>query len=814
MKFPLFFKKKNQPLPEDIVKEHFQCSFNVFSKHRFSEEEAADYACYQDKSAFYLKINKEDCFAWTIQNYYQYDNFHLEADLSFEKNQGYASQGFILRYHDNENFYYFLVSSKGYFRFDLVFNGNPIPLIDWTVCKFFTQDFKLEVLCDGPHFSFFLNENWLADCYDSTLTEGNIGYAGQNYHENQLALLEMKKINLESRITQLEKISLHLSRDIVPGAEGQLELAKTWYSQGAHSAAVSVLNALFMRKDYSPNAEAYLLLARCLMQLKLYKEAEEALESALKISPEKEELILEKAGLLYISNQFLRLRDFLQNLPQNLQEMAPVSNLLGHAFFSLGNWKEALKAYSQAFELDNSQGIYIMHKARCLEHLGKIDEAVEEFLKAASLFIQSSNWQDISIMLPRIKRLSPEDPGIMGLEAKLLFEEQQYTKASDIMKNLIDKDCNDSAIFYLYGIILNQDLKREQALEYFQKALEIEPNAYLYHFRLAEGFFALNRLDEAEKHINTALEIKPDDKWVLNQAAIQKKALGDFDKSTELFKSALEINKDDIIQLNYADLLHLQDKKEEAYAILDELEDSRLKLKIHADLLISDNKAEEALGLLQKAIRDYSDDADILANAAKLSMELDFFSQADEYLGRALQIQEKADYLNLVASLASLRGEAKRAETALQRGLELEPENSQLLLNLAQFYLGRYKYQEAKEIILKLLENEPQHEKALELQKRVREKLYQQLECSDCKREWWVPQDIGRQSGVKIVGMPPEDAPAGRCPTCLKIFCIECASKNMQDKRFICPDCGEFLKLSSPQLIYLINQYLEKEEVQ
>ena len=59
--------------------------------------------------------------------------------------------------------------------------------------------------------------------------------------------------------------------------------------------------------------------------------------------------------------------------------------------------------------------------------------------------------------------------------------------------------------------------------------------------------------------------------------------------------------------------------------------------------------------------------------------------------------------------------------------------------------------------------------------------------------------------------MPPDDSPAGACPSCGKIFCIACRKDQLQDSRFTCPDCGEGLKLSDNRLRYLVRLHLQRD---
>ncbi|MFW6209520.1 MAG: hypothetical protein ACOC7X_12540, partial [Spirochaetota bacterium] len=56
---------------------------------------------------------------------------------------------------------------------------------------------------------------------------------------------------------------------------------------------------------------------------------------------------------------------------------------------------------------------------------------------------------------------------------------------------------------------------------------------------------------------------------------------------------------------------------------------------------------------------------------------------------------------------------------------------------------------------------------------------------------------------------PPGEMPAGKCPSCGRVYCVQCAAAYMKNQRFTCPVCNESLKLSENGLKYLALQYVE-----
>ena len=113
---------------ESIVQERWNASFRSFARKRFSQESGSQYQAYHRDGSFILRLRKKNLFGWTISPYYRYTDFCIEAELAFGPRNGYSAVGLALKHANDNNFYYFLLSNRGFFRFDLVFNANPMTL--------------------------------------------------------------------------------------------------------------------------------------------------------------------------------------------------------------------------------------------------------------------------------------------------------------------------------------------------------------------------------------------------------------------------------------------------------------------------------------------------------------------------------------------------------------------------------------------------------------------------------------------------------------------------------------------------------------
>ena len=184
--------------------------------------------------------------------------------------------------------------------------------------------------------------------------------------------------------------------------------------------------------------------------------------------------------------------------------------------------------------------------------------------------------------------------------------------------------------------------------------------------------------------------------------------------------------------------------------------------------------------------------------------------RAEELLTRLLDGAPSPSVYNKVGILAGLKREHARAEAAFQEGLKLDPADRDLQLNLAALHLEREDYHRAREALERLLGQDPVFPGALRLQARLRAKYEVRHSCDTCGREWWTPREVPPQPALRIRGEPPGEAPAGRCETCGRVYCVACAEQHLEEGRFICPHDGKPLRFADERLKYLLRGYLQE----
>ncbi len=831
------FRKKKRD-PNEVVTDKWKTSFGWFGKNRFKLESGEGYSSGVEKGSLLLELKKKNIFAWINTDNFIYRDFVLDAEIEFGEENGYSAVGFVFRYVNPENFYYFLLSNRGAFRFDVVFNGNPIHLIEWTDNPLISnRKNRIRIIAHTSNFSFYIEDEWIGEFEDEFVYRGEIGFAAQNFSERDYALFRLESIIINSVSIDVERDYYRWVKYVPPNPEFRKNLAKTFFSMSTNSLSYLEPAAVQMKKTLKfkdGSFEDYIFYAEILLRLKLYDEALKNVEKAITLQQSTGKSALDarvmKANILYLQNNFIDARDYVRKIIDNYKDNAILWGLLGNSEYALGNWDRAYQAYSKAEELAPREAIFKSNKAKSLAMMGKKREALESYIEAIRILFNSGEYDDAIMLIDRAKKIESEDKRLLSFDAKILYELGDKKKAEDIFRDLIATGTDDSSVYFMAGIIEVEKGKRKNALKYFKKAAEIDPDYPLYWFRIAESEYLLGM--SPEESIERAISLDPDNPWSNNLYGLILMEKGDIEKARMFISRAYRSKPEDIdIVLNYSSLLAKSKKMEEAVNLLKKTleklglssgENDELVAKLYNHL----GNIYSGGGLFEKAVVSYEravnlepDNTDYLENLCSACLKAQMFSRAEETVIKLMGIYEDRDeedsipasVYNLRGNIAWVKGEYRRAEAAFKVGMEKDSSNSTIKLNLASMYLERQRYSEAKKLINEVLDRNPDDNDAVRLLGKLRSLSENKIECALCKRVWWVPKVIPPQPALKVVGEPAKELPAGKCSSCGGIYCVGCAMEYIKDNRFTCPRCGVPLKLSDDSLRYLWNAYLTKE---
>ncbi|MCF7948124.1 MAG: tetratricopeptide repeat protein [Spirochaetia bacterium] len=794
---------KNTQEEGDLSEEKWRSNFSVLSRKRFVEEDTESFRAVHSHNALRLQLKRSNLFAWALFSPYRYRNFVSEMQIQCSSDNGHSAAGVLFRYINEENYYYALISNRGYFRFDVVFNGNPTPLIPWLEIPFpqASSSFKFRIIAHNSSFAFYLDDQWIAETADESFDTGLLAFAGQNYDQDQYAEFALTHMFLESRPLEVEVWYDRWTKAVSVNPQQRLRLAERLYGQGHFTGALVQLRRAFHQS--SPDVDGLFLLAETYLNLGMYQEALEQIERCLQQNPSYAEAKLEKANLLYLQNRFLETRSYVEQIIDTFPQNAPLWNLYGNAEYALGRWSEAAQKYLKAVELNGEVPIFQLNTARALDRSGEPAQASFYYAEASRLFFRQEAFDELPFIFEQIKRIDPDNAQVAAVRGKLLFQEGSLEAAEDIFRSLIERGEAESEIEFLQGLLYMQRGSHAEAVRCFNVAIEGAPDFYLYWLKRAECEYLMG--DDPAEALTKARGLQPEDGWVHNLAGLIKMEQGEYRAARDLLENAYLLLPDETeVVINYSEANFHTEGLSAALEVFNKKDGPSFNQI--GNLYAESDRLEDATEAYRRAVQLNPEEPAFRENLAAALWDGGYINGAEEQLAILLESTPTVRAYELITKIALEKGEYHRAFAASGAGLDMAPDSLQLKLLHAQSALHSGAMEVARIEAEQLLETEFETEARVVIN-RIRDITEEHFECDECGREWWVPRDIPEQSQVRLYGEPPGEMPAGICPSCGRVYCVACASGHMENQRFVCAICGDPLKLSKNGLKYLALQF-------
>lgn len=279
----------------------------------------------------------------------------------------------------------------------------------------------------------------------------------------------------------------------------------------------------------------------------------------------------------------------------------------------------------------------------------------------------------------------------------------------------------------MLGVIAQEQNDYYKALDWFDKALQIQPDNAKIQANKATVLIHLARWSKALVACEASLALEPEDADAWNNRGIVLRHMGDSAAALESFDNALKFNPGlKIAKINRAYVLHELKRLDEAVANFDEI------LALHPSLaevwnsransLRDLKRPDEALDSYEKALRIAPDNADIWFNKGNLFHSLGLMDKALDCYEKALEFNPqhpKASSLQLhlsqkMAHWEGLEKSCHREKNFLDQGSTKSEPFSLLampgvtatdLLQVAKAYVEAMPPQNASRIIFPQREN-------------------------------------------------------------------------------------------------------------
>ena len=748
-------RKPKEEIPidyEEIVEEQWQADFSKPETCRFAAETGDGYTAAftppepagNNAGGITLEAQRKHLYAWTVNPVFRYKDVIIEADIRLpepEKKQdradtpaekaGEFAAGILFRYISQSTFYALMISDAGWVRLDAVVNSTPMPLLGWVKipCSAHPDSdrpdsdhkaetdaqgaYSIKLIANNTTITLLINGHWVACCEDDTIqAAGKIAFAIQNWETYPQVSAQFSRFSLNSVPMTVETAYTEANEFSAVPPDARISLAKTLYAMGRYVPALLQLRAAARLKE--PEETDRILAGRIYFAQRMLNEAEQEFQSVLEMNPANEEAFAELGGIYYRAERYEDLQRLLKKVPKPMMTQSSfLSNLEGHLFHALGKHEEAAEAYRQAFTVNPDQGLFAFHQANELYDCGKKPNAVDAYIQAARAFLQQEAYDDLAEVVTILERIAPNDSRTLSITGKYAYAVGRYDDALLKLKTACKKGSEDSADWYLYGLLLKTDEPKE-AVKAFKKACDLEPEYGLYRFRLAEALYLSN--GKYQPALEQALAADPHNGWVHNLHALAALSENDIEQAEAAVAEARRLLPDEVsLLVNYLEVQRRKGQLAKCLPLFD-IENGTADLAVErnraaafhalANAFADDDSREEAQQWYYKALKLDPKNPELLTDKAENDYALFLLNEADDGLVKALDIQPSVRIYQLIASISVQKGDYARAEVTLRTGLESFADSSDLHYDLACVYRNTKRFEQAQAQIVQLKQYE------------------------------------------------------------------------------------------------------------
>ncbi len=282
-----------------------------------------------------------------------------------------------------------------------------------------------------------------------------------------------------------------------------------------------------------------------------------------------------KRSLEYRDKKEKFVKDAIRNLKfiQNLAFNEGIRMFEAHDYEKAANYFALSAEIGEYHEVGELEKAVYFNAALSYEKAGKLDEAIKYYNKSAEI-----KYEPVAC----IRKI-----------AEIYLNQGDAEKYVTTLKDAISKMEDNQVLMLLLIDHYSKDQQFDQALEYLNKAIELEPNNKVYYFAKGTFYDQKGESDKAFEAYNKALEIDSvyfdalfnlgvlffnrgaDFNNKANELPLNKekeyeelrsKAMGEFVKASTYFEKCIELNPKDLYTLKQLRLIYFQLRTKQEYA--------------------------------------------------------------------------------------------------------------------------------------------------------------------------------------------------------------------------------------------------------
>jgi len=340
----------------------------------------------------------------------------------------------------------------------------------------------------------------------------------------------------------------------------------------------------------------------------------------------------------YIAKAEALFREVLELEPDNHYALVG----LGDAARKREDYESAVDIYKRCLEVtpDNRYALFgLADSYKALRHYNRAVEVWEQYLKhdsenvtvltrVADAYRNVRGFKRAEELYQRVLEIEADNPyAIIGL-GHLNYDFRRYETALSYWKRMYELhgDQVDIRVLTAIGNCYRKLHRFDEALPYFQKALEHESENFYALFGIADCYRGIGRGDLSLPYWNRILKRNPDNKVILTRAGDAFRELGYLDEAELYYKRALSIDFDFYAKLGLALIEMSRENYESATDLLqptlDSTTPSARAFEAMANCYLELGRPEQALEVLRQYTHRGGKNRSLKDRAQRLEHEL------------------------------------------------------------------------------------------------------------------------------------------------------------------------------------------------
>ena len=515
-------------------------------------------------------------------------------------------------------------------------------------------------------------------------------------------------------------------------AEAICRLAAIYYDQGQTG---RMFPFLYKGREVQPeNVELRLKLGMSLLTVRKFDEARAEANFVLARKPQLEDAPLLLADSAFKPKEIDEARQLLQSLPPLIADSAPVMVALGMLDFRQGKINEAEVAFKKAQAADpksrsaNSAMGFLFWNRKDLPNAARCFAAAAEFAPARSLArmqyikfkLTTGDTVVAKNMLNEITKKTPDYlPAWMTL-AEIAVVEKRYDDAVAAVGKVLARDGIHPEALLFNGRIRMEKGEIDSAITEFEKTTKVYPLAYMAHFQLGMAYLAKDDLGNAAPSLKQAIALAPGFTDAIVALAGINVRNGEFAIAVEPLRQVLQgrsgTTQAGLLLANAYRSLGQLDQALVVYRELCKVAPAPDTFLLMGLVLLEQKKPEEARQSFNQALAldpNYLPAAEQIVNLDFLEKKMPAAIQRTEAL--VAKNPKLAGLHLLLAKIHLSQGDNSKAESALLRTIELEPNTPAAYFLLARVYKDARQFEKALARLQEVTGRNPKDEGAWSL---------------------------------------------------------------------------------------------------